>query len=114
MTNGGARKRPGMRRFRRVPAGSQVTIVIHGRFDRHGDEVGEIIDNAMHDAGLCGCAGPANGYLLSVETSMASDRHGPSKDHDGRETARAWIVDGALGSSDEDGGGRAKEPSSAE
>jgi hypothetical protein len=89
-----------------VPDGA-VSIVIHGQFDRPGDEIGEIIDNALHDAGLCGCAGPANGYMLTVETSATADRQGPSKDHDRLEAARARIRGAvAAGQSEQGGEGR--------
>lgn len=54
---------------RSVPDRPIVTIVIHGQFDRPDHHVAEIIDNALHDAGLCGCTGPGNGYTLSVRSA---------------------------------------------
>jgi hypothetical protein len=92
-----------MPRVRVVPAYGQVTVEINGMFDRPAEAVSEIIDNALHDAGLCGCAGPANGYVLSMKSRTTSDRHARSKDHEGREAARAWIAVGAGSSNGSEG-----------
>lgn len=59
------------------PDARLVTIVVNGQFDRRAGEVAEIVDIALHEAGLCGCGGPGSGYTLSVrEATFDSEGKG--------------------------------------
>lgn len=50
-----------------MPDRHDVTISIHGTFDRPAEEVAQVIDQALCAAGLCGCDGPENGYTMSAK-----------------------------------------------
>jgi len=43
-----------------------IAVTIHGHWTRTPEEVRDILDAALHAAGLCGCWGPGNGYTMSV------------------------------------------------
>lgn len=52
----------GRTRKKRYP----ITVTINGLWNKTPDEIEDILTNALHKHGLCGCWGPMNGYTMSV------------------------------------------------